>query len=154
MPIAAVGCWYSALIFALTSVSSATQQAITLNRLSTYSNGLTRIRLLLAAETESEQADDGHDARHKRPSLLQLYVWQTPIMFLNFSILLYIAGLMALVFQVATQQWGNVHEKWGIVSLRVPLSYACPYLIIGGIDLHCCYHFVCHWVHGFHFLPL
>lgn len=52
--IATLGCWYSALIFALTSVSSATQQAVTLNRLSTYSNGLTRIRLLLASLTPSE----------------------------------------------------------------------------------------------------
>lgn len=122
IPIATLGCWYSALIFALTSVSSATQQAVTLNRLSTYSNGLTRIRLLLASRTPSEQAHDGHNAQHNRPSLRQLYVWQTPIMFLNFSILLYIAGLMTLVFQVASQQWGNVHEKWGIVSLHVALQ--------------------------------
>ena len=119
--------WVSALLLALTSISIATQQSIGLNRLSSYENGLGKIRLLLGEQ--NPRFDNIHRATYKgrnekiaeyrfRMRKSQLWIWQTPVMLLNFAILLFIIGLMIAVFSKAVQ----AHGDWSSGDMKVPLS--------------------------------
>jgi len=76
----------------LTSICLATQQGVSLNRLSGYSDSLLRIRNLLG----SQPAPNTHHI--VTPHWDQIYVWQTPIMLLNVSIILFITGIVILIF--------------------------------------------------------
>ncbi|EXA53642.1 hypothetical protein FOVG_01380 [Fusarium oxysporum f. sp. pisi HDV247] len=84
--------FYSALILSLVSVSAGSQQSIALYRLGGHDIGLTTLRTLLKGSGK------------QGASKLQLYVWQMPIMLLNVSILLFVIGLMILIWDRAAMQ--------------------------------------------------
>ena len=117
----------SALLLALTAISLAAQQTITLNRLCSCENGLLKIRHMLGEPNPKYQGDSpksyvrktqskaGHRVRIKRS---QLWTWQTPIMLSNFSILLFIIGLMIGIFAKAAASRGD----WSKGDPKVLLS--------------------------------
>ncbi|KAL9115059.1 MAG: hypothetical protein Q9187_007353 [Circinaria calcarea] len=119
--------WVSALLFSLTSISIATQQCIGLNRLSSREDGPGKIRLLLGEE--NPRFDKPHTATYTgrdekiteyrlRMRKSQLWVWQTPVMLLNFAILLFIIGLMIAVFSRAVK----AHGDWSTGDIKVPYA--------------------------------
>jgi len=96
----------------LVAVCLATQQTVALNRLSCYKDGLSRIRLLLGEKLVSKE--EGQPERWT-PRVLQLYVWQTPIMLLNFGVALFVGGLLEMIRGIAGQRkvgsWGRDGSK-------------------------------------------
>jgi len=86
--------WFASLLFALTSVGSATNQAIVLHRISVYPDGLARIQMLLSNGSTNQNA-------HLSVDTLQMWIWQTPAAFLNGSLYLFIAGLLALIVEIS-----------------------------------------------------
>ncbi len=92
IPWATAGLWHGALLMNLTSICLATQQGVSLNRLSGYGDGLSRIRRMLGSRA------DGLANSIAVPYWDQLYVWQTPIMLLNVSIVLFIVGVVIKLF--------------------------------------------------------
>jgi len=92
--------WYGSLVLDLTAICLATQQSVALNRLSCYRDGPARIRALLGKRKKHLGAAgrEEESANICSPRLGQLYVWQTAIMLLNFSILLFTVGLTIFVF--------------------------------------------------------
>ncbi|MCJ1235150.1 hypothetical protein MMC14_003116 [Varicellaria rhodocarpa] len=117
--------WLSALLLALTSISIATQQSIGLNRLSSNENGLYKIRRLLGEDNPRYHPYDrglyvSDNEQSKEPRVRirksQLWIWQTPVMLLNFALLLYIIGLMTAVFSravAARGDWSDGNIKAG-----------------------------------------
>ncbi|MCJ1418811.1 hypothetical protein MMC32_005162 [Xylographa parallela] len=93
--------WYSSLLLALSSLSLATQQGVTLRRLSSHRDGFRFVRRLLGRPTKQQE-------ELFEPRLAQLYVWQTPVMLLNFSIVLAVLGLAVLLVDKArTSGWAG-----------------------------------------------
>lgn len=90
--------WYSSLILGLTAISSATQQSLTLYRLGYYEDCLSRLRHILGQE---HRRKDGSTVWTVRWA--QMVVWQIPVMLLNFSILLFVSGLLVLLRAKAIQ---------------------------------------------------
>ncbi|KAN0102984.1 hypothetical protein V8E51_011297 [Hyaloscypha variabilis] len=90
-PASTLACWYSGLLIAIVSITSGVQQSTILRKLSCYPDGLVRIRKLLRS---SKQNRNGKF----RENTLQHFLWQTPIMLLNFSIVLFVIGLLIMVF--------------------------------------------------------
>jgi len=88
--------WYGSLVLSLTAICLATQQSVALNRISSYKDYASRIRSLLGQEIVSQDDDKG---KRWVPRKLQLYVWQTSIMLLNFGILLFVIGLGVMIFE-------------------------------------------------------
>jgi len=87
--------FYAALILSLAAVSIGSQQTITLFRLGHNRDGLESLQKLLRKKA------DPHIA-----SKSQLYLWQLPVMLLNVSILLFIIGLIVIIWSQAAQQPG------------------------------------------------
>ena len=113
--------WYSSLLLNLTAICLATQQTVALHRLSCYSKGLAMIRSMLG-EYQKEPINDEtitRSAGRCRPRWLQLYVWQTAIMLLNFSVLLFIVGLVVFIFDQLGRQDGGVLERWRENDIKV-----------------------------------
>jgi hypothetical protein len=111
--------WYGVLTNNLVAMSIATHQSITLNRISAYRDSTSKIRSILGKRrTKPKQAtgtaaDEG-TREFWDPRWSQLFVWQTPIMLLNFSILFYLAGfiiLMAEPIKAIVPSWQNVDIK-------------------------------------------
>ena len=94
----------------LTSICVATQQGVSLNRMSGYGDGLARIRSVLGSKPE------GLDLV-AMPHWDQIYVWQGPIMLLNISIVLFIVGL---VIKVVDGLWDAVLAERSIKVSSVP----------------------------------
>lgn len=91
-----LGLWYSSLVLSLVAICLATQQSVALNRVSSYKDYDSRIRSLLGYKVVWKNSDR---AEAWTPRKLQLYVWQTPIMHLNFGILGFVFGLGIMVFE-------------------------------------------------------
>ena len=125
----------TALLFALTAISLAAQQTIGLNRLYSCENGLLKIRHLLGEinpKYESQplniynSGNHGGAERRVRIKRSQMWTWQTPIsrsslwlsvmllltgiVLSNFSILLFIIGLMIAIFFRAATARGDLSE--------------------------------------------
>ena len=80
--------WYSALLFGVMAIATATQQAIALGRVSSYPDGLEKLRNVL-----------GHyQCPEWKPRQLQLFIWQAPIALLNASIYTFVLGLVVIVW--------------------------------------------------------
>lgn len=88
----------------LTAISSASQQTLSLHRLHCYKDGLARLRNMLG-----EQSSKDSNKWIVRP--VQLFVWQIPVMLLNFSVLLYLSGLVKLLEARATAQSWSVSSS-------------------------------------------
>jgi hypothetical protein len=80
-----LGIWYSALLLALGAIATATQQAIKLARLATYSDCRARVCVMLGNSD-------------KRPRAVQLFIWQSPVMLQNGSVYMFIGGLGGLIW--------------------------------------------------------
>lgn len=112
IPWATAGLWYGALLINLTSICLATQQGVSLNRLSGYSDSLSRIRNSLGSQTSQ------FAPVVVAPHWDQLYVWQTPIMLLNVSVVLFIVGIVILLFN----SLGSVVWSDRVVKVKARLS--------------------------------
>jgi hypothetical protein len=102
--------WYSALLLAVTSIASSAQQNVVLARLGSHPEGLRKIRGLLGY-----RADDGK----LRPRNLQLFIWQAPLSLLNTSGVLFVVGLVVLVWKSVSVVWGGDDVKVSEWSSRV-----------------------------------
>jgi hypothetical protein len=90
------------------------QQSVTLNRISTYEDAPTRIRSLIGERlippdngNNTDKDGSGEHAEQWKPRIIQLYVWQTPIMCLNFGIVAFVVGFAVLVFG----KWSNKSDS-------------------------------------------
>ena len=100
--------WYSGLVFSLTSIAAATQQSLALYRLAVLPDGLAKIR-------EMPCKDDPDASGRFQPRYSQLYVWQAPLLLLNSSIYLFIAGLAVLLWNPSRLQG----YKWDTDETKV-----------------------------------
>jgi hypothetical protein len=85
--------WYSGLTLSLAAIGTATQQSVALSRLSSYQDGLRRLRAVLGKELPAT----GKASQTWSVKWAQLFVWQVPVMLLNFSILLFLVGLVVML---------------------------------------------------------
>ena len=100
--------WYSGLLLSLTSIATATQQAVALYRLTILPNGLAKIREMLSE-------DDRDYLGAFQPRYSQLYIWQVPLLLLNSSVYLFIAGLAVLLWEAAKLQ----QYRWSAEETKV-----------------------------------
>ncbi|KAE9362839.1 hypothetical protein N431DRAFT_433567 [Stipitochalara longipes BDJ] len=100
--------WYSSLILGLTAISSAMQQSLTLYRLGCYEDCLPRLRGILG---KRHRGVDGSTFWTVRWS--QMVVWQVPVMLLNFAILLFVGGVIGMLWDSAVRA---VHAGGGLKS--------------------------------------
>lgn len=75
-------CWYSSIVLSIVAVLSGAQQVILLDS------------FLL---TESLAAREHLCRRSEGPNWIAVFAWQTPLMFLSYSLIFYIAGLTSYV---------------------------------------------------------
>ena len=99
--------WYTGLICTIGSISVATQQSISLYRFSATDRGLKRIRTILGGRQNG--------GGKWQPAMSQVYVWQTPVMLLRFGIVLFLLGLLVLLWTVAPNTSGDLYV--GTLSL-------------------------------------
>lgn len=90
-PVSTVICWYCALLFSIIAVTAAVQQSNVLYKVTVFPDGCHRVRKLL--RSSRLKCDETY-----RVDLFAHYIWQTPIMLLNFSIDLFVLGLLIIVF--------------------------------------------------------
>jgi hypothetical protein len=93
-------CWFSGIVFALFSVLTAAQQSLRLHRLSAHRDGLHYIRLCLMRDRKPLDSEDGEIKLVPRP--LQVWAWQSAMMFLILAVVCLIAGMMILIWDGAT----------------------------------------------------
>lgn len=105
-------CWYCGLVLALAAVTMATQQSNFLNRARCHPRKNVFLRKVIGLQVI--RGDDGIK--------LALYLWQTPIMLLNFSILLTIAGIIVLVSKM--EQTGGVSRPAIRTTLKASTCHA------------------------------
>lgn len=119
------GLWYGSILINVTSIFLATQQSVTLNRLRCYQDCWQRIRRILGTGP--------------RPHKIQLFVWQAPIMLLNFAAILFVIGLTVSFFSNMTMSRtredelvrprGDIHQRaWRSLTLDHRLSNCSPFL--------------------------
>ena len=108
-PTAVSACWYSSLLLAVVAITSASQQNNTLRKMTCHKDGSARLRQIL----RSEQLDASN---RYRESYLQHFVWQTPIMLQNVSIIIYLIGFVYLIFHGALERAGVVGARESRVS--------------------------------------
>jgi hypothetical protein len=99
--------WYSGLFLALVSIAIAVQQTVALHRLNSNQYGLARLRSMLSYK----------HAGVIKARYSQVYIWQTPIMLLNVSILLFLIGLTIVVFRT-----GDTEAEDGRVGPHEPIK--------------------------------
>nr|POF27671.1 hypothetical protein CFP56_71480 [Quercus suber] len=86
-------CWYTGIVFGLFSVLTAAQQSIRLHRLSAHRDALANIRHFMGSKS---QGPDGRVI--VRPRRLQIYGWQTGLMFLTLSVAAMVVGMCILIW--------------------------------------------------------
>ncbi|KAI0900756.1 hypothetical protein F4806DRAFT_449820, partial [Annulohypoxylon nitens] len=79
--------WYSGLVFIIAAISTATQQAITLNRFECLPNGDDQIKHMLGYEVEGKTV----------PRSSVVFIQQIPVMMLRFGVYCFIIGLAVLL---------------------------------------------------------
>ncbi|KAE8863119.1 hypothetical protein PTNB73_06326 [Pyrenophora teres f. teres] len=85
-PWTAKASFYSTLFISLSAVAAGAQQSIALDRYGQHPEGIRQLQELLRGGSSGSV------------SWLQLYVWQLPIMLLNISIVLFLVGLLILIW--------------------------------------------------------
>lgn len=108
-PAATPALWYSSLIFSIVSILSAMQQGNLLYKLTSRSNGLRRLQAMLRSNRQVGGKWQESKGQH--------FVWQTPLMLLNFSFWLFLIGLMIMVFNAA------VASKEGLGGREVKIAF-------------------------------
>ncbi|KAF4496075.1 hypothetical protein FAGAP_7766 [Fusarium agapanthi] len=102
VPATVRGAWYCGLIFALTAVSVAAQQNIALIRAKAHPKGFDNLRYMLmeAKKTLDLPVTRAQAlAMRNQPIYYQLYLWQVPIMMLNFANIVLAMSIVYLVAQ-------------------------------------------------------
>jgi len=89
-----------------------------LSRLSSYQDGLRRLRAVLGKELPAA----GKASQTWAVRWVQLYVWQVPVMLLNFSIVLFLVGLVVMLKARADVWAGN----WAGDDVKVSTSSRRP----------------------------
>lgn len=131
--------WYCGIILSLFSILTAADQTVRLHRLSAHRDGLGGIRRLLA-KTNGERKHSKKTGR-RAPSLLQVFTWQMPVMFLTTATISMIIGMFLHVWSATrhlqTSEWWDDNSK---VSFLDPMSHRNLELIIlsGRSDIHRC----------------
>lgn len=95
--------WYLGLLFIIASISSATQQSITLFRFSSRSDACEMIRKVLGTRK-------GKDGR-RLPQQLQVYIWQVPVMLLRLGIIMFLLGLTILLWDSSKRSSGDLKVR-------------------------------------------
>jgi hypothetical protein len=106
--------WYSALLLAVASIATSAQQAVVLTRLGSHPKGLRKIRDILG-----KRGDDGK----QKPRNLQLFIWQAPLSLLNTSGVMFVAGLIVLVWKSVSPVWIGDDVKVGHRTCRVSSAH-------------------------------
>ncbi|KAK4499144.1 hypothetical protein PRZ48_009656 [Zasmidium cellare] len=125
-PTITLACWYSALLMILISITTATQQHNTLQKIASRSDSALRLQDLLKRRSAP--------SKPATPDFMQHFIWQTPIMLLNIGIPLYIVGLLGLVFsqpllgEFATQDTIAVKVVFAIAVASTIGSYLVAWL--------------------------
>lgn len=119
--------WLCGLVLAVTSISAAAQQSIALSRLNSHPEGLRQIRRQLGGPVSLRSSTDRGEVVGRnvawKPSLLQVYVWQVPVMMLNFSILMFLAGLGWSVWDAALKKGPTWEEDIKVYELFPVMVY-------------------------------
>ena len=132
----------SALLLALTAISLSAQQTITLNRLGSCEDGVLKIRHMLGEANphyQGHSTDPYPKGAHKKGKHRvqikrgQMWTWQTPIMLSNFSILLFIVGLMIAIFARAVAS----HGDWSKGDSKIALFFGFAAIFAGTNYLFC-----------------
>ncbi|PSN64505.1 hypothetical protein BS50DRAFT_678595 [Corynespora cassiicola Philippines] len=111
--------WYSALVFSLASIATSAQQSVALTRLGSHPEGLKKTRELLGNNLGAGW----------EPNKLQLFIWQTPLSMLNTSVVMFMIGLVVLVWQSVSPAWtGNDIKVVTIFTLTL-VYVSCLYLM-------------------------
>jgi hypothetical protein len=105
--------WYCGIILSMFSILTAADQTVRLHRLSSHRDGLASIRTLLA-KANGERKHSKKTGR-KVPSLLQVFTWQMPVMFLTTAAICMIVGMFLHVWsatrELETSQWWDDNSK-------------------------------------------
>jgi len=145
--------WLSALLFALTSISIAAQQAMALTRTCYNQKSIKRIEDALSRiEHTTEVIPSNAEVIPSKegvissvaevipskadiiPSKLDVYVWQIPVILLSGAILLFVIGLNIWVFEAAVreQTWGD--DKKTAVFFGVMATFAFAHYLISCVS--------------------
>ncbi|KAF3906066.1 hypothetical protein ABW21_db0207561 [Orbilia brochopaga] len=89
-PWTVLAAFYGALILSLVAVSTGSQQSIALYRLGESKRALYKLQELLSFTTDP--------AAMRAPTRMQRYLWQIPVMLLNVSVLVFLVGLVILIW--------------------------------------------------------
>lgn len=100
-------CWYCGLMLIIGSISTATQQSITLYRFTSKDSSCHDIFRILKGRRSDK-------TERWKPSQSQLYIWQVPVMLLRLGILLFIIGLFFLLWDAAKASTAD----WKVSLLR------------------------------------
>jgi hypothetical protein len=98
--------WYCSLILSLTSITIAGVHSTTLLRLSSAIEWEPKLHLLVARKLSSLKW---------KQSKLQSWVWQSPMMMMYLSVILFIAGLSCMIWEKAMA----VHLHLGSDEMKV-----------------------------------
>lgn len=105
--------WYCGIILSLFSILTAADQTVRLHRLSAHRDGLDGIRRLLS-KTNGERKHSERTGR-RAPSLLQVFTWQMPVMFLTTATISMIIGMFLHVWSATrhleTASWWDDNSK-------------------------------------------
>ncbi|KAG8531830.1 uncharacterized protein KY384_003466 [Bacidia gigantensis] len=135
-------CWTSALLLGFTAIAVATQQTIGLARLCSCEDGWLKVRCLLGEKNPFYGSQDkrpyfSHHRMHRedrvRMKKSQLWIWQTPVMLLNFAILLFVVGLMIAIFVRASR----THWDWSKGQIQIAIFFGCAVFFSGTNYLIC-----------------
>lgn len=114
--------WYCGIILSLFSILTAADQTVRLHRLSAHRDGLDGIRRLLA-KTNGERKHSKKTGR-RAPSLLQVFTWQMPVMFLTTATISMIIGMFLHVWSATrhlhSSEWWDDNSK-----VRAPFLPSC-----------------------------
>lgn len=106
--------WYSGLVFIIASVATATQQSITLSRLTCLPDHDVRIRDMLGYQKRPGTIEEARPRSRPRnvylPRFGITFIVQIPVMMLRFGIYFFLVGLGVLLGHTAWEH-GNVFSS-------------------------------------------
>jgi hypothetical protein len=130
--------WYCGIVLSIFSILTAADQTVRLHRLSSHRDGLAAIRTLLA-KSNGERKHSKKTGRQV-PSLLQVFTWQMPVMFLTTAAICMLVGMFLHVWsatrKLETSEWWDDNSKvWILTFQNANVSQADPPRT-GRTDLH------------------
>lgn len=111
--------WYCGIILSLFSILTAADQTVRLHRLSSHRDGLVNIRKLIS-KMNGEKSHSSKTGR-RTPSLLQIFTWQMPVMFLTSATLCMIVGMFLHVWSATTHM---DHPTMWDDNTKVAITYS------------------------------